>query len=283
MEEIQEFVEDNSVDAYERLVDRLLSSPQYGVRWGRHWLDVVRYADTNSFERDEFKATMWRYRDYIVDAFNMDLPYDTLIREQLAGDEMAVSEPTNPRRTLQITATGFLRLGPWDTTKSKFDTEDAGRDELMVDLTNTTGSAFLGQTLACCRCHDHKTEPLLHADHYRIRAFFAGVEFEDEWVIDSAAEELRITKHNATVSARLKPLVLEVENRLKPGRDRLHTKTLESFPANIVKFLEQPEETRDTATEEMLSPYLRKLDFYDEDSAELLTPAEKRTKWSLGL
>jgi len=277
IEEIREFVEDNSADAYERLVDRLLSSPQYGVRWGRHWLDVVRYADTNSFERDEFKPTMWRYRDYIVDAFNADLPYDTLIREQLAGDEMVAAEPNNPRRAMQITATGFLRLGPWDTTKSKFDTEDAGRDELMVDLTNTTGSAFLGQTLACCRCHDHKTEPILHADHYRIRAFFAGVEFENEWVIDSAAEESRITEHNAAVSVRLQPLDLEVENALKPGRDRLREKTFETFPADIVKLLELPRENRDAATVEMLSPYLRKLDFYDEDIVEQLTPSEKIT------
>ncbi len=275
VEEMQNFISDETANAYERLVDRLLSSPQYGMRWGRHWLDVVRYADTNGFERDEFKSTMWRYRDYVIDSFNSDLPFDQFVREQIAGDEMASTEPGHPRSQLRFTATGFLRLGPWDTTKSKFDTEEAGRDEIMVDLTNTTGSAFLGQTLGCCRCHDHKTDPLLQADHYRLRAFFAGVVFEDEKGINSSEEEARIVNHNAEVDARLEPVLLTYKAALQPGRERLRTQTLRSFPDEIVKLLELPEDQRDATTNQMLYPYLTKLDFYEVDVADQLSQAEK--------
>ncbi len=275
VDEMLNFISDETSDAYERLVDRLLSSPQYGMRWGRHWLDVVRYADTNGYERDEFKSTMWRYRDYVIDSFNTDLPFDQFVHEQIAGDEMTSEESTDPRSQLRFTATGYLRLGPWDTTKSKFDTEEAGRDEILVDLTNTTGSAFLGQTLGCCRCHDHKTDPLLQADHYRLRAFFAGVVFDDEKVINSSEEEAKIAKHNAEVDTRLKPIMMTYRQTLQPGRERLRAQTLSSFPAEIVKLLALPEDHRDAATSQMLYPYLKKLDFYDVDVADQLTQAEK--------
>ncbi len=276
-EEVVAFQEDESPVAYEALIDRLLSSPQYGLRWARHWLDVVRYADSNGFERDEFRSTMWRYRDYVVNSMNADLPYDQFVREQIAGDEMASSELSDRRRELLWTASGFLRLGPLDTTKSKFDTEEAARDEWMVDLTNTTGSAFLGQTLACCRCHDHKTDPLLQADHYRLRAFFAGIEEDNERVVDSKEVESEITRHNTAIDERLKPLQIAYEKALKPGRDRLTARTLSTFPAEIVNLLKQPSDARDKATHEKLAPYVQKLDFYDEDIAALLTADENPT------
>ncbi len=273
--EVNAFELDEAPDAYELLLDRLLSSPEYGMRWGRHWLDVVRYADTNGFERDEFRTTMWKYRDYVVHSFNEDLPYDQFILEQIAGDEMASTESVNPRRELQHTATGYLRLGPLDTTKSKFDTEEAGRDEWMVDLTNTTGSAFLGQTLGCCRCHDHKTDPLLQVDHYRLRAYFAGIESDDEKIIDSPDEGAAIASHNSDIEARLKPLQEEYEKALQPGKQRLIARTLSSFPAEIVSLLKQSRDKLDSSLSEKIAPYLKKLDFYDEDVAAQLTEAEK--------
>ncbi len=274
-EEVQAFQLDESPNAYELLVDRLLSSPEYGKRWGRHWLDVVRYADTNGFERDEFRTTMWRYRDYVVNSFNIDLPYDQFIIEQIAGDEMASTETDNPRRARQLTATGYLRLGPLDTTKSKFDTEEAGRDEWMVDLTNTTGAAFLGQTLGCCRCHDHKTDPLLQADHYKLRAFFAGIEADNEKIIDSPDVEASTTKHNSEIDELLKPMRARYEMVLRPGKQRLTARTLNTFPADIAALLQHPREKLDPATLDRIAPYLQKLDFYDEDVAALLTEEEK--------
>ncbi len=163
--EVSAFLADKSPNAYEKVVDRLLASPQYGERWGRHWLDLVRYAETNSFERDDPKPFAWRYRDYVIQALNADKPYDQFIREQLAGDEM-------PNRTPQsLIATGYYRLGAWDDEPS--DPEQARYDELD-DLVATTGQVFLGLTVNCARCHDHKLDPIPQKDYYRLLSFFQG-------------------------------------------------------------------------------------------------------------
>ena len=166
-EEVDAFLADSSGDAYERLVDRLLDSPRYGERWGRHWLDLVRFADTNSFERDGVKPHAWRFRDYVIRSFNDDKPYDQLIREHLAGDELSnVSTET-------LTATGYFRLGLWDDEPA--DVLQARYDELD-DIVATTGQVFLGLTVNCARCHDHKLDPIPQADYYRLVAFFNEID-----------------------------------------------------------------------------------------------------------
>jgi hypothetical protein len=197
-EDVQQFVADSRQDAYGRLVNRLLASRHYGERWGRHWLDVVRYADTNGYERDEFRPSTWRYRDYVIQAFNADKPFDQFIREQLAGDEL-VHQPLDEDGIEKLVATGYLRLGPYDSTASLFVEDSKGRDALMTDLVTTTGSAFLGLTLACCQCHDHKYDPLLQADHFRMRAFFAGVKFSDDLVVDPPRVRDEVARHNAAI------------------------------------------------------------------------------------
>jgi len=168
--EVDAFLKDNSDGAYERAVDRLLESRQYGEHWGRHWLDLVRYAETNSFERDNPKPFVWRYRDYVIRSFNADKPYDQFIREQLAGDEL-----DNATAETRI-ATGFYRLGLWD---------DEPADRVLAyydgldDILATTSQAFLGLTLNCCRCHDHKIDPIPQKDYYSFMAFFHGVKHFD--------------------------------------------------------------------------------------------------------
>lgn len=165
-EAVHSFLADKRPDAYERVVDRLLASPQYGERWGRHWLDLVRYAETNSFERDSPKPFVWRYRDYVVRSLNEDKPYDQFIREQLAGDEL-------PTRTVDsLIATGYYRLGTWDDEPS--DPLQARYDE-FDDITATTGQVFLGLTVNCARCHDHKLDPIPQKDYYRFLSFFQGL------------------------------------------------------------------------------------------------------------
>jgi mono/diheme cytochrome c family protein len=165
-EEVEAFVSDPSPDAYENLVDRLLDSPHYGEHWARYWLDVVRYAESNSFERDNPKPFVWRFRDYVVRAFNEDKPYDRILLEQLAGDEL----PEVTRDS--VIATGFYRLGPWDDEPA--DPKLALYDELD-DIITTTAQGFLGLTLNCARCHDHKLDPVTQADYYRFLAFFRNV------------------------------------------------------------------------------------------------------------
>ncbi len=165
-EQIGRFIADSAADAYERVVDELLASPHYGEHWARHWLDLVRYAETNSFERDGAKPNAWRYRDYVISSFNANKPYDQFIREQLAGDELEAVTPE-----LMI-ATGYYRLGQWDD--EPVDREQAYYDGLD-DIISTTGQVFLGLTVGCARCHDHKIDPFPQKDYYRLLGFFHGV------------------------------------------------------------------------------------------------------------
>ena len=165
-EQVEAFVADPDPEAYEKLLDTLLDSPHYGERWGRHWLDLVRFAETNSFERDGAKPNAWKYRDYVIRSFNEDKPYADFVREQLAGDELSVVTPET------LSATGFYRLGIWDDEPA--DPLQARFDELD-DIVSTVGQVFLGLTIDCARCHDHKIDPIPQTDYYGMLAFLADV------------------------------------------------------------------------------------------------------------
>ena len=162
-DEVRRFLEDSSPGAVAEVVDELLARPQYGERWARHWLDVVRYADTNGYERDGAKPNAWRYRDYVVDALNQDKPYDRFVTEQLAGDEVKGSDAVS-----QIAAT-FMRLGTFDDEPAD---PAVDRYDQLDDVLGTAATAFLGVTLRCARCHDHKFEPFSQVDYYRMLAVF---------------------------------------------------------------------------------------------------------------
>lgn len=164
-EQVEQFVNDPSPQAYEALVDRLLADPRYGERWGRHWLDVVRFAETNGYERDAPKPFAWQYRDWVIRAFNEDMPYDRFVLEQLAGDEL----PDASEQTL--TATGFLRVGTFDDEPND---PLQYRFEQLDDLMHTTGTAFLALTLKCARCHDHKFDAIPQQDYYALLNFFVS-------------------------------------------------------------------------------------------------------------
>lgn len=189
IEEVADFVADTHPDAYERQVEKLLSSPQFGVRWGRYWLDLVRYADTSGYERDQEKTFAWKYRDWVVRAINEDLPYDQFVRWQLAGDEEAQANKPVPQDDAFI-ATGFLRLGTWNDEPN--DPKDYVYERLE-DLVNVTSSAFLGLTVKCARCHDHKFDPISQADYYRLGSvFWAGpvANRNSKWLGGPNSEEL---------------------------------------------------------------------------------------------
>jgi hypothetical protein len=163
------------------LVDRLLASPQYGERWARHWLDVVRFGESQGFEYDRIRDHAWRYRDYVIDAFNADKPYDQFIREQLAGD---VLEPVTQEG---IVATGFLVAGPWDQAGSSAASPSVRamvREAELEDMLGTLGQTFLGVTLNCARCHNHKFDPITQVDYYRAKAVFQGVRHGDRKLVN---------------------------------------------------------------------------------------------------
>lgn len=164
--QVEAFVNDDAPGAYRKLVEQLLASPHYGEKWGRHWLDIVRYAESNSFERDGTKPFVWRYRDYVIRSFNEDKPYDQFLIEQLAGDE--IDEPTYQ----SIIATGYYRLGPWDDEPA--DPRLALYDDLD-DILATTSQAMMGLTVNCARCHDHKIDPIPTKDYYQLLSFFRNV------------------------------------------------------------------------------------------------------------
>ena len=165
-EEVQAFEQDQRPDAWEHLIDRLLASPHYGERWGRHWLDLVRYAETDGYERDRKKPSAWRYRDWVIDALNADMPYNEFLTHQLAGDE--IDHPT----AASIIATGYLRLGIWDDEPT--DTALAQYDDLDSVL-DTTSRVMLGMSIGCARCHNHRGDPIPQTDYYRMLSFFRGI------------------------------------------------------------------------------------------------------------
>src|SRR5262245_11503843 len=186
--EVAAFLADKSPDAYQKLVEKLLSSPQYGERWGRHWLDVVRFAETDGFEYDTHRRDAWRYRDYVIRAFNDDKPYDRFVTEQLAGDEFAPSEEET------LVAAGFNRLGPLRKNAGNQEVASS-RNEVLTEMTNAVGAALLGVTLGCARCHNHKFDPIRQSDYYRIQAFFAPVYDND--VMKATPEEQAAWKAKA--------------------------------------------------------------------------------------
>lgn len=202
--EIDAFLTDPAPDAYERVVDRLLASLRYGERWGQHWLDVVRFGESEGFEYDTPVSNLWRYRDYVIDSFNADKPYDLFVREQIAGDEI------DPQNRELLIAAGFHRLGPVRRNAGNQEVASS-RNEVLTDRTDIIGAAFLGVTLGCARCHDHKFDPILQKDYYRLQAFLAST---DERTVSLAAPE-----EEAAYKARTSGL----QEQLVPLKKRLKT------------------------------------------------------------
>ncbi len=207
-EEVEAFVADGRLHAYERLVDRLLDSPHYGERWARHWLDIIRYGDTQGFERNKFRPGAWKYRDFVVEAFNSDLPYDEFIRWQIAGDVLRPDDP------LAVVASGFLAMGPYDLTAYNNGTADMrafAREEELEGLVATVCQAFLGLTVNCSRCHDHKFDPITQKEFYQFSAALGGTYQGEE------RESLAMAARPA-VAERIAALTVEIDGM--PGESR---------------------------------------------------------------
>jgi len=223
-QEVAHFVADKSPGAYAKLVDALLNNPHYGERWGQHWLDVVRFAETDGFEYDTHRKDAWRYRDYVVRAFQNDKPYDRFLTEQLAGDEIGAKEDET------LIAAGFNRLGPLRKNAGNQEVASS-RNEVLTEMTNVVGSALLGVTIGCARCHDHKFDPIRQSDYYRIQAYFAAAQPHD------------IPRSSAEVQAAWKAKVDELEAELKnlkrgmksltPDEVQARTKRIEEIQDNM--------------------------------------------------
>jgi hypothetical protein len=237
-QEVDAFVGDRDKDAYEKAVRRLLASPRYGECWARHWLDVVRFAETSGFEVNTPRPNAWRYRDYVIRAFNEDKPYDQFVSEQLAGDTMGADE-----------ATGFLVGGASDLVKSPDPVLTANqRADELHDIVSTTGSAFLGLTVGCARCHDHKFDPIPQTDYYAIKAVFAGVRHGDRALTgpDAHVWDQEVKEHRQKLAqvedalAQFEPLAQTGSvdtNRLRvPVNARLNIERFAPVAARRVRF-----------------------------------------------
>lgn len=170
-EQIDRFVSDRSAEAYENLIDRYLASERYGEQWGKHWLDVVRYADSSGFANDYERPNAWRYRDYVIRSFNQDKPYDQFVKEQLAADELYSDSPE------ALLGLGFLRMGPWEHTGMSVGR--ITRQQYLDDVTSSVGQVFMGQALQCARCHDHKFDPVPTRDYYAVQSVFATTQMAE--------------------------------------------------------------------------------------------------------
>jgi hypothetical protein len=215
--EVERFLTDQSPGAYASLIERMLESPHYGERWGRHWLDVVRFGESQGFERDKLRPFSWPYRDWVIAAFNDDLPYDEFVRLQLAGD---VLRPHDPRA---VTATGFLVAGPWDEvgqSQQSAAMKMVVRQDELEDLIGATCQTFLGLTVNCARCHDHKFDPISQTEYYRIAADFAGVRHGERERL-SAEGQPQLAEQVTALRSHLNDLERQLDQIDGPVRDRL--------------------------------------------------------------
>ncbi len=240
--EVQGFLANHAPNAYDQAVDRLLASPAYGERWGRHWLDVVRYGESHGYEQNHLRANAWPYRDYVIRAFNQDKPFDQFVTEQLAGDIVAKGDPD-----IEV-ATGFLVAGSHDTVGNS--TEEGTRQQRsndLDDMVSTTGAAFLGLTVNCAKCHDHKFDPIPTRDYYRLTSVFAGVRHGESPLSPhkySPAQEASFSELRWAIEAhdvKLDGLRLAVQNRVRGGarkrRSAVNTRhNSEEFPPMTARF-----------------------------------------------
>lgn len=237
----------------DQLVDELLARPEYGERWGRHWLDLVRYAETNGYERDGTKPDVWRYRDYVIQSLNQDKPYNRFILEQLAGDELPDAS------TETVIATGYYRLGPWDDEPAD-PKED--RYEQLEDMVNTTSQVFLGMTLACARCHNHKFEPYSTLDYYRMAAIFNTLQRPQAGRTDlgaPAGNREQLAREVARDQA-IQALQREIDQRRATFQTTYLTDYRGKLPSDAVAAFRTSPDQRDEAQKKLITQHQPALD-----------------------
>jgi hypothetical protein len=269
--DLEDFLTDTAPDAYERLVERLLASPHYGERWGRHWLDVAAYADSNGyFNADSDRPLAWKYRDYVVRAFNSDMPYDRFVREQIAGDELAGytrDADITSEMVDRLTATHFLRNAPDGTGESDGNAAEVRADQYAVleGTVQILSAAFLGLTVQCARCHDHKFEPITQEEYYGLQAIVKPVFSQDRW--------LKPNERNVTIGTRLereanKRQIDEINRELKARRESLEglalpyrklvqEEALEKLPSSLSAELKKALDTKEKDRTEAMKALLK--------------------------
>ncbi len=265
-DEVAAFLADKSPNAYEKVVDRLLASPRYGERWGRHWLDLARYAESEGFKSDETRPNAWRYRDYVINAFNSNKPYDRFVKEQIAGDELWPNDPW-----AQV-ATGFSRQYPDESNARNLMQR---RQEILNDITDTVGATFLAMTYGCARCHDHKFDPILQADYYRLQAFFANTAADDQIPMVSPAEVAAWKAKRAVWEEKTKDIRAQMDALLAPKKAALAKENFDKFPPEIQAAVTKDPAARTPYEWQMYAKAKPYFEFDDETTAKSLKGADR--------
>ncbi|HSH94434.1 MAG TPA: PSD1 and planctomycete cytochrome C domain-containing protein, partial [Roseimicrobium sp.] len=298
-EEIDQFVKDTSPDAYQKLIDRLLASPAYGERWGRHWLDLAGYADSNGFtEADAPRAHAWRYRDYVIRSINADKPLSEFIREQLAGDEIAgpVQKELTTRQIELLTATGFLRMAP-DGTDESLPDANLARNQVIADTVKVVSSSILGMTVACAQCHDHRYDPITIDDYYRMRAVFDPAFDWKNWRGPGRRLVSLYTEADRQKAREVEAEAVKIDQARKVKEDAFIQATFDKEVAKLPEELREPARVarttaaakRDDAQKKLMKEYPSlnvssgSLYLYDKKAAdELAKMSEEATKIRAG-
>jgi hypothetical protein len=270
--ELDEFLADDSPDAYARLVDRLLASPHYGEAWGRMWLDVVRFAETAGFNADPARPLAYKYRDYVIRAFNRNLPYDRFLQEQLAGDELY------PDDVEALAATGYCRMWADESNASNI---HLARQLALNDLTGNLGAAVLGLSVGCAQCHDHKFDPLLQTDFYQLQAFFSGIVLEDKLPVgshDQLAEYHRQQREwlEQTAAIRHELHSIERDARIKMAGDKRM-----KFPQDVLAAIDCLPEERTTMQRQLAFWSERQMEYKNDDLPKHLSDDAKARREDL--
>ncbi|MCE9560626.1 MAG: PSD1 and planctomycete cytochrome C domain-containing protein [Planctomycetes bacterium] len=248
--EVTAFVEDRSADAYEKLVERLLASPRYGERQSRAWLDVVRYAESDGYRADGARPHAWKYRDYVIRAFNADIGYDRFVREQLAGDELYPNDPN------ALIATGYFRLGQYEYNQKDVRGQWAA---IQNDITDVTADAFLALGMGCARCHDHKFDPVLQKDYFSLQSFFAGIRFVDEPVFPSAAAKTEYEAQLAAWEVKTATLREKMAALLSPVVAKIQANMGNTYPPEIQAVLRKPAAERNPGERQLYELAMRQI------------------------
>jgi hypothetical protein len=263
------FLADTSPNAYDKVVDRLLASPQYGEHGAQHWLDLVRYAETDGFKADDFRPNAYQYRDYVIRALNTDLPYDRFIRQQLAGDEL---EPDNPEALI---ATGLNRLWPDEYNAANLEQR---RQEILDDLTEVTGAVFLGMTVGCARCHDHKFDPISQVDHFRLQAHFAPMRTRDDLLAADPRERQRYRERLAAWELATRDIRNQMNELSSEAREKGRAQALTKFRPEIQQAILTPEAKR-TPYQQVIALMAESQLRAGADSAMSKLPPEKKKQF----
>ncbi len=256
--EADAFLTDNPVGAWERQINALLEDPRYGEHWATMWLDLVRYSDSDGWNQDAYRPHIWRYRDYVVNAFNDDKPYPEFVREQLAGDELDGDNPEH------LEAAGYLRLGIYEYNQR--DVRSLWSD-VLNEITDTTGDVFLGMSVGCARCHDHKFDDITQKDYFKLRAFFEPIIWRDDLTASTAFEKERYAEQMGKWKAATKSIHDEIAVLLKPYHDRKWKSTVDKFPLDIQACFHKPVSERDSLEHKMA--YLVARQFEEEGGGPL--------------